>query len=498
MCIQIITGFQNKSTGLINRKLPLSRDLNSAEFSEKVCGKLSESFDEDSSDEDILDGRSKKPITNQNSKYISGEDILHDSLQNLSISTKYGRSTRSQHLTTNEEINNQCKAKLLVKIEKIANSPHETYTSRFITSGTTSNLTSPAQKNNDNSTPGRRTRRNSRVSNEIPSAQNKTLTSTTPRRTRKSSILLDETPTWRNVYGEISNKETHSTKMDLNSTPKRQTRRSSTILDGNSGSYALRGCPSASKKMPHNLSNQLSAKSNRHLRERNNVNYRELSPSFHEKRLISKTSNDLKRESSENELLLTPKKRERLKTDTPSRCALAAVNEEVNENDPDCKSSAEFTPESIQNFRARRSTRVRKSIADKNVDFGYEESPKKRKSTITTTPSRKRLTPNTKRTSERKRPETPEGDIAITPRKNIRNGALTPRARRTLTPSMHQRTINVVKPKTSFQEIRARLHVSSVPKSLPCREEEFNNIFTFLRGKLTEETGGYGFTSNYL
>nr|XP_031842577.1 origin recognition complex subunit 1 isoform X1 [Nomia melanderi] len=59
-----------------------------------------------------------------------------------------------------------------------------------------------------------------------------------------------------------------------------------------------------------------------------------------------------------------------------------------------------------------------------------------------------------------------------------------------LTPSMGRRNCTLVKPATPLQEARSRLHVSAVPKSLPCREEEFNNIFTFLKGKLEDKTGG--------
>lgn len=60
-----------------------------------------------------------------------------------------------------------------------------------------------------------------------------------------------------------------------------------------------------------------------------------------------------------------------------------------------------------------------------------------------------------------------------------------------LTPSMRKRCGLLSKPTTPLQEARSRLHVCSVPKSLPCREEEFNNIFTFLRGKLEDKSGGY-------
>lgn len=35
-----------------------------------------------------------------------------------------------------------------------------------------------------------------------------------------------------------------------------------------------------------------------------------------------------------------------------------------------------------------------------------------------------------------------------------------------------------------------RLHVSSVPESLPCREQEFQDIYSFVESKVIDGTGG--------
>lgn len=35
-----------------------------------------------------------------------------------------------------------------------------------------------------------------------------------------------------------------------------------------------------------------------------------------------------------------------------------------------------------------------------------------------------------------------------------------------------------------------RLHVSAVPDSLPCREQEFQDIYSFVESKLLDGTGG--------
>ncbi|XP_076241562.1 origin recognition complex subunit 1 isoform X2 [Calliopsis andreniformis] len=69
----------------------------------------------------------------------------------------------------------------------------------------------------------------------------------------------------------------------------------------------------------------------------------------------------------------------------------------------------------------------------------------------------------------------------------------TPKSRltkRNFTPSMGKRHSTLLKPATPLQEARSRLHVSAVPKSLPCREEEFNTIFTFLNKRLEDKSGG--------
>lgn len=78
----------------------------------------------------------------------------------------------------------------------------------------------------------------------------------------------------------------------------------------------------------------------------------------------------------------------------------------------------------------------------------------------------------------------------------VQNGLSTPKVYRAslkhgaLTPSMKMRTDMLAKPVTPLQEIRTRLHVSVVPKSLPCREQEFNNIYSFLESKLMDNSGG--------
>ena len=43
---------------------------------------------------------------------------------------------------------------------------------------------------------------------------------------------------------------------------------------------------------------------------------------------------------------------------------------------------------------------------------------------------------------------------------------------------------------TVLERARAQLHVSVVPTSLPCREDEFANILGYVESKLESGTGG--------
>uniref|UniRef100_UPI00398F11C1 origin recognition complex subunit 1 isoform X2 n=1 Tax=Pristiophorus japonicus TaxID=55135 RepID=UPI00398F11C1 len=69
----------------------------------------------------------------------------------------------------------------------------------------------------------------------------------------------------------------------------------------------------------------------------------------------------------------------------------------------------------------------------------------------------------------------------------------TPRTPRTPchpTPSIPRRSQLAKKPVSVLEEARARLHVSAVPESLPCREQEFQDIYNFVESKVIDGTGG--------
>jgi hypothetical protein len=58
------------------------------------------------------------------------------------------------------------------------------------------------------------------------------------------------------------------------------------------------------------------------------------------------------------------------------------------------------------------------------------------------------------------------------------------------TPSVPTRASSVSTPGSVLEEARVRLHVAAVPKFLPCREKEFDNIYRFIEGKIHDGAGG--------
>nr|CAH7747819.1 unnamed protein product [Callosobruchus chinensis] len=60
---------------------------------------------------------------------------------------------------------------------------------------------------------------------------------------------------------------------------------------------------------------------------------------------------------------------------------------------------------------------------------------------------------------------------------------------------MHERSKLIEGGSTPLMRARSQLHVSYVPKSLPCRENEYESIYGFLEGKLQDECGGCMYVS---
>ncbi|XP_041064376.1 origin recognition complex subunit 1 isoform X2 [Carcharodon carcharias] len=97
--------------------------------------------------------------------------------------------------------------------------------------------------------------------------------------------------------------------------------------------------------------------------------------------------------------------------------------------------------------------------------------------------SAKKVVPKTSKSTAKMTVKTPaKTPVSRTPQ--------TPRTSCHPTPSIPRRTQQAKTPVSVLEEARARLHVSAVPESLPCREQEFQDIYNFVESKVIDGTGG--------
>ncbi|NXB81605.1 ORC1 protein, partial [Donacobius atricapilla] len=89
-------------------------------------------------------------------------------------------------------------------------------------------------------------------------------------------------------------------------------------------------------------------------------------------------------------------------------------------------------------------------------------------------------------------PKSSRKSAVHTPAKTLKKTPLqgTPRTPRNATPEIPRRMQAAQEPASVLEEARLRLHVSAIPESLPCREEEFQDIYNFVESKLIDGTGG--------
>ncbi|XP_066453691.1 origin recognition complex subunit 1 [Eleutherodactylus coqui] len=132
--------------------------------------------------------------------------------------------------------------------------------------------------------------------------------------------------------------------------------------------------------------------------------------------------------------------------------------EELNDDD------ADFVP--------LKESKMLSSSDDDEDDDEAESEEKSPKRTIG-----KRLTPRTPTSSRKASARTP----SKTP---------VSKAAHVATPKIPERKQPVQKPANILEEARIRLHVSAVPESLPCREQEYQDIYSFVESKLLDGTGG--------
>ncbi|KFQ38769.1 Origin recognition complex subunit 1 [Mesitornis unicolor] len=120
-------------------------------------------------------------------------------------------------------------------------------------------------------------------------------------------------------------------------------------------------------------------------------------------------------------------------------------------------------------------------------DSSYSSSSEEEEDDVLCTPEKKTKSSRTFST-----PKSSRKSSVHTPAKNLKKTPLpgTPKTPQNATPEIPRRNHEAQKPANTLEEARLRLHVSAVPESLPCREEEFQDIYNFVESKLIDGTGG--------
>ncbi|KFQ05417.1 Origin recognition complex subunit 1, partial [Leptosomus discolor] len=120
-------------------------------------------------------------------------------------------------------------------------------------------------------------------------------------------------------------------------------------------------------------------------------------------------------------------------------------------------------------------------------DSSYSSSGEEEENDVLCTPEKK-----TKSSRAFSTPKSSRKSSVHTPAKTLKKTPLpgTPKTPRNATPEIPRRSHAAQKPGSLLEEARLRLHVSAIPESLPCREEEFQDIYNFVESKVIDGTGG--------
>ncbi|XP_055077168.1 origin recognition complex subunit 1 isoform X2 [Periophthalmus magnuspinnatus] len=177
--------------------------------------------------------------------------------------------------------------------------------------------------------------------------------------------------------------------------------------------------------------------------------------------------------------------------------ALAVLAEVDNENSP----MFPVTPRSSKRKSAQQvSSRIRKQLtqlnSDLHLDSDSEEEFVPPRLEQSSSDEEEEVQSEEEEVKRGRRgsimtPRSAAKTCARTPRKTPRKVTpSTPRTPRHARPSIPSRSEPAKRPGNALEEARARLHVSSVPESLPCREQEFQDIYSFVESKIIDGTGG--------
>uniref|UniRef100_UPI0037E747F8 origin recognition complex subunit 1 n=1 Tax=Semicossyphus pulcher TaxID=241346 RepID=UPI0037E747F8 len=163
-----------------------------------------------------------------------------------------------------------------------------------------------------------------------------------------------------------------------------------------------------------------------------------------------------------------------------ARLVSSRIRKQLNllENQQDLDSDAEDEDEFVPSKKELQSS--------SEEEEGEEEAGLDSDEEVVVKKGRHAAAPRTPRSKQKTRSST--RTPRKTPNKKITPG--TPRTPHRATPSIPSRSLPARQPANVLEEARTRLHVSSVPESLPCREQEFQDIYSFVESKIIDGTGG--------
>lgn len=166
-------------------------------------------------------------------------------------------------------------------------------------------------------------------------------------------------------------------------------------------------------------------------------------------------------------------------------------NDNDNDDDDDSSHNDDGKDEAeVDNHYERSITpgRTLRSAKKKPMFTSIQKAP--RGKSDAKTPSRKKPTHKTPlKTPVMQRAKTPR-TVGKTPKTPTANSVKRPSKKSLMTPSIPDRQQPCKTPGTPLELARKKLHVSAVPSSLPCRDKEFRDIYSFVEGKLLDGTGG--------
>ncbi|KAH9523633.1 Origin recognition complex, subunit 1 [Bulinus truncatus] len=174
------------------------------------------------------------------------------------------------------------------------------------------------------------------------------------------------------------------------------------------------------------------------------------------------------------------RKKEKVATPTPRSSRLSQILSNAKPNLPSRNVSKEAMKDDLEEARSRFCSHV--DLDDSDADQDYDVN----KGTSDSESGEDELSDQEENTKLKKKGRRKKEKVATPTPRSSRLSQILSNAK----PNLPSRNVSKEAMKDDLEEARSRLHVSAIPDSLPCREKEFSDIFTFVESKILDGTGG--------